>query len=465
MAQASVIFNSSEDVRFNVSLSERFRINGSGVDMHSNSMYDFFETTSCTDGEVVDRIRPDGSYVCTSLTGEITDQWVNTSGDVMTGNLNMSGNNINSLSSLLFAGNISIGNNHTVARDKEALSIGVNATSADDSIAIGTRAEALGEGNKGNSIAIGEDASVTRRLGIAIGARTAAGGRGIALGEETTANKYAVAIGQGAGTDGESQIAIGRCTGSDVSSWCQSNSGPNTMGTASIALGYKANAPNDYTMNIGSLADYRYNLNVTGNATVHGRGGMYLLNGDLDVEGNKIVYATDSGLAIGQSTSIGNSDSIAIGTSASADNYGVTVGRNSQAGNSGAAIGDDAQTVARGTAVGAGANADSDKSIAIGACAGSTSGFCDDASIGKGAVAIGWKARSPNDWEATFGNLNQYQMNLNATGNTTIHGDGGLTMKNGDIQMSDNSVSNAKEYDLGNGMKLTKKGDTLILSD
>ena len=55
--------------------------------------------------------------------------------------------------------------------------------------------------------------------------------------------------------------------------------------------------------------------------------------------------------------------------------------------------------------------------------------------------------------------------NLNVAGNTTVHGRGGLTMKNGDIQMSDNSVANAKEYDLGNGMKLTKKGDTVILTD
>ena len=88
-------------------------------------------------------------------------------------------------------------------------------------------------------------------------------------------------------------------------------------------------------------------------------------------------------------------------------------------------------------ALGGSANAMYQDSISIGFDSESAASYAVSlggaaASDAEGAVGIGYKASAPNQYEATFGNLNGEELDVNVTGNLTVHGEE-LDLKDGDI--------------------------------
>lgn len=69
------------------------------INMDGNSLQNFFDT-ACGDGQVVDSVNSDGTYTCATVDNEVTDIWVNESGDTMSGGLDMGGNSITTIGDL-----------------------------------------------------------------------------------------------------------------------------------------------------------------------------------------------------------------------------------------------------------------------------------------------------------------------------------------------------------------------------
>ena len=74
-------------------------IRNSNLDMNDNSIENYFGS-ECPKGETVVELNDDGSYQCRSISTQVSDLYVNRSGDSMTGDLNMLENQINNVSKL-----------------------------------------------------------------------------------------------------------------------------------------------------------------------------------------------------------------------------------------------------------------------------------------------------------------------------------------------------------------------------
>jgi hypothetical protein len=68
-------------------------IQNANLDLNNNNIKNFFES-ECSSGEVVAGVDSDGSYYCVSAANEVSNVYVNRSGDSMTGDLDMQGNDI-----------------------------------------------------------------------------------------------------------------------------------------------------------------------------------------------------------------------------------------------------------------------------------------------------------------------------------------------------------------------------------
>ena len=205
-----------------------------------------------------------------------------------------------------------------------------------------------------------------------------------------------------------------------------------------------------------------------------------------------LVNATDS-LAIGRGATVGYSSigkSVVIGDSASTDaQSSVAIGFNARSGKEGIAIGTNADgskgkesvVVGKsasaddgGTAVGYGTSTSVRRSVALGRSAtadgwrttalggnslvSTSNGVAvgrDAQSTALGAVAIGHKALSDNEYTVTLGNLGSKRQDLNVTGNTTVHGDAGLTVTDGDVQVSSGAVA-ADQVNVSTVMQLSQ---------
>ncbi|MFB6213621.1 MAG: beta strand repeat-containing protein, partial [Candidatus Nanohaloarchaea archaeon] len=75
------------------SLSGELKSQGANLDMSGNSIQNFF-ASKCGAGKVVEKVNADGSYSCVDIVGEQHDLYVNESGDTLTGDLTMNGNDI-----------------------------------------------------------------------------------------------------------------------------------------------------------------------------------------------------------------------------------------------------------------------------------------------------------------------------------------------------------------------------------
>lgn len=68
-------------------------IQNSDLDLNGNSIKNYYDST-CPSGETMVNINDDGSFDCVSVANEVSDVYVNRSGDSMTGDLDMRGNQI-----------------------------------------------------------------------------------------------------------------------------------------------------------------------------------------------------------------------------------------------------------------------------------------------------------------------------------------------------------------------------------
>ncbi|OAM16137.1 hypothetical protein A7P85_06910 [Eikenella corrodens] len=247
------------------------------------------------------------------------------------------------------------------------------------SVAIGMSSTAAGESN----VALGSSASASSTSGLAIGSNSKAH------------HNQTVAIGERASALGEADIAIGKAAGENATS-----TGRN------IAVGE------------GAVKDATAANNVIGIGT----GAAQKISGShviaIGTEANQGVTGVNQVVAIGYKSSAVTSQSVAVGTAASAKNIGalalgnssnavtessVAVGRFSQAsGANSIAVGGgrsaDKSARAGGTysiAVGAGTEATHAQSIAMGLSAGAK---------GVGTVAVGDTAQATKTYAIAIGN-------------------------------------------------------------
>jgi len=279
----------------------------------------------------------------------------------------------------------------------------------------------------------------------------------IAFGPDTN-----VEIGRNTATNNES-LAIGKDAKANGSAYLGSWSNETAVGTSARATGYQssafgvsATASGRRTTAIGAYADAT-DLRVT----AIGRGA--------DATSS---YTT----AIGNIAEATASEATAIGYSADAtSSYTTAIGRGAEASAEEAiAVGDNPYASGRG-------------SVALG---GDLNGDGTGAKASQeGAVAIGPDAIAPNRYEATFGNLNGEELDVNVTGNVTVHGSNGVVIGNpsetdgalavdgqidlgGSIDANTNAIGSVSEIDaeVGGGtgdpsFKFTGDGDTGLYSD
>lgn len=462
-ASAAIVFNSSEAVNLNISNSEEYSFNQTGLNLQGNRIDNFFAQGECQSNEAIKTIYPNGSYACNQLSTTTEAE---------------------NLSETLAAGNVA---NQSIEFDSSTgvqLGDGTTSTASNSDIAIGDGASVTGTSNDNAGIAIGKGAVSKAYYGIALGQGAeadstsntisigyqanqgnscqfclAAGGDsdsgfyGTALGHgaDTSSAQRATAIGEGSSVTGDDAVAIGSVSsataddsiaiGADGSN---SDSGASASAQGAVAIGDRANAPNQYEATFGNLNGEELDLNVTGNATIHGSGGLNMPNG-IEIRGSvgdaeDIAIGKDSstnddgdyevaigynaqsfvnGVAIGRGTSSENGNSVAIGPSSEAQqSSAVAIGNTAKAtGGDAISIGDSTKAFANSVAIGSNSEAPIvgvTQAVALGA---------ESSATADGAVAIGSTANAPNSYEATFGNLNGEELDVNVTGNATVHQD------------------------------------------
>ncbi|PSG98914.1 MAG: hypothetical protein BRC29_02175 [Nanohaloarchaea archaeon SW_7_43_1] len=72
---------------------------GGDLDLASSSIKNYYDS-ACPSGKTIANIEDDGSFQCVDVSEEVSDVYVNRSGDTMTGDLNMLGNQVNNVSRL-----------------------------------------------------------------------------------------------------------------------------------------------------------------------------------------------------------------------------------------------------------------------------------------------------------------------------------------------------------------------------
>lgn len=72
----------------------------SDIDLNNNNIQKYFQDDTCQQGYLVDGINPNGTYECTSINQTASEIFVEEAGDTMSGDLNMSQNDINNVSDI-----------------------------------------------------------------------------------------------------------------------------------------------------------------------------------------------------------------------------------------------------------------------------------------------------------------------------------------------------------------------------
>ncbi len=340
--------------------------------------------------------------------------------------------------------------------DRESVALGRGAiVQSSSSLALGTNSLA----GDTRAVAIGHNAEAQLNA-VAIGKDTVGGSPGvIVIGHNAQAatNYQAISIGRNSQASGQDSVALGESANTQQDYAIALGPETTAQDYGSVAIGINASSPNAYEATFGNLGLNRLDVNMTGNVTIHGTDGLNVVNGNILVGGTQegqsdvleIKKSSDREVAIGTNNPSSANRGVAIGHGASASAGAVTIGPY---------VGD-AGTGGRSVSIGWGANSQGFRSIAIGLGAGDTGGgeyaiaIGDSAdspgnagialgrratAAGNGSVAIGNNSVAPNNYEATFGNLGSEKLDVNVTGNLTVHGLEGLTVENGDIDLDNN---------------------------
>ena len=225
-------------------------------------------------------------------------------------------------------------------------------------------------------------------------------------------------------------------------------------------------AANGYVFNVkdnGQVNIPNGDFNVTGNATVHGEGGLDMPNGvvigegastniDTDIaigEGAEVSGSSedDSSVAIGRASEASSFKATAVGDSATASNFyataigpatasderAVAIGPSTASGEDAVGISNHDGNGATGDhaiAMGSGSEASAPSSIAIG---GADLGQDYTTASAQGAVAIGYGSTSDESYTAKFGSSSQ-AYDVDVTGNLSV--DGNVDSNDYDISYS-----------------------------
>ncbi len=362
-------------------------------------------------------------------------------GNVANMSIDMDTSDIVDIGELRFDQAILVGEGSISAQSNDVL-IGnnIDADSLGTSTVIGSDSEASGEW----ATIVGRSATLDGDFSMILGHNaealaddtTVIGQYARAIGEESTA------IGRDADAEGDRSIALGQFA--------------NASGEGSMAIGYGSTSPNPWEATFGNLSGGELDVNVTGNMTVHEN--MTVMKGLAVQEGVDVmdegVYNVDTIEFSSSPITIDGGTEVAIGMDSSAHSWAVAIGNNAGGdGTQSVAIGHNAGANEGGSlALGVRTIADASNSVAIG-----PGGQSYTTASAEGAMALGHQAQAPNEYEATFGNLDGEELSVNVTGNATIHGAGGLVLVNGELDMNENAIENCDQIngvdcdDLGEG--------------
>lgn len=308
--QGAVVLNSSEYVGMNVSNAEVLRANSTGVDVNGNNVYNFFGS-NCGSSQAVKRIKADGSYSCTSLDdsdADRTNELQNLSEVLAQGNvanqtiqfqkgIGIGGSNTDAVGTNQIAIGKSAVADDVTGNDDGLVALGESANASDNNaVAIGQTALAAGA----SSTAIGNSADALTQLSFAGGTNavaedvTGSGNSLVALGEQANASDDgATAIGGDALASGTGATALGRSAVASGLRAAAIGNGANATGDRAIAIGYNAQSPAQDEATFGNLNGQMLDVNVTGNVTVHGIGGVTVKNGDLNMQSGRTNNITN----------------------------------------------------------------------------------------------------------------------------------------------------------------------------
>jgi hypothetical protein len=267
--------------------------------------------------------------------------------------------------------------------------------------------------------------------------------QGLEAGQNSNAtNLDATAVGRNSKASGSSATALGRfSTASDRNaaalgpSSTASDTNAAALGPSSTASGSSATA-----LGSGSTASAEDATALGSGSTASDNGAVALGRSSTASDTNAAALgpsSTASGssaAALGPSSTASGSSATALGPSSTASSeYSLTLGayagQNSVEGQNAILIGPDP-----GGFNSPGGVATGDNSVGLGANVSATA---------PGAVAIGYNSFAPNQNEATFGNLSGQELDVNVTGNLTVHqsvatGSNTLSgLSSGDINASD----------------------------
>ena len=327
----------------------------------TNNITDFFDTTACATDQFVTRLYANGSYQCTDASsidttvaddqnlsevlaqGNVANQTIEFNGGIMIGDSSTTyGSNTNAVA--VGKGADASGPQVSAVGYDALASGGAASAFGSKAYAVGSNASAFGpsaDASDGYTSAFGSDAEASGRYASAVGySAEASGYLASAFGSYADATAdYALAVGYSAEASGDDASAFGYsadASGSGASAFGRyadafgvraSAFGHDAYARAegAVAIGYESNAWNQYEATFGNLNGQELDVNVTGNMTVHGSGGLDVLNGSVNMNGNNLAlnggYLSNDGGNEG--LQIDNSGNVGIGSATPQGNLHV----------------------------------------------------------------------------------------------------------------------------------------------
>lgn len=412
LTSANIVFNDSNNVKFNT-----------GLDLTNQELTGYFGSP-CSSGEAITGVMDDGTFSCSSFA---------TSGPQNLSQVLQKGNTANQ--SIEFSEAIEIGSSVSTDDDRH-IAIGNNAVTSEtgsnsgSTIAIGEDSYAESTSGAGNSalsigyesnsigwapIAIGRSAEAIGNYGISIGTFTdVSGPNSIGIGKDVSVSSCcAVVLGLNSSVgNNNNAIAIGRNAFADNPGGAQIAVGLNSVAEdiTSIAQGFDSRATGERSLAIGSAS------RSTDEKTVAvGENAQALSRNSVAVGADSEAINTKT-TAIGWGSEASGDRATALGdVSRASGDYSVSLGHYSSATSSygSTSVGYEARTPGTSSvALGVNTAANEDYSIALGPFSNT---------YAEGAVAVGNQAHGYNAYEATFGNLEGQELDINVTGNATVH--------------------------------------------